>query len=629
MESAPNRLPANDSCLVCVFTTKQEVPMQTNGNHPYQLLFSEHKKQLHKLAEQLGTFAKDPAQVDWLKKINDNLKEEKFRLVVLGQFKRGKSTFINALLGEAILPTDVIPLTAVITEISYNPKIKAEVIFQDGHRESIRPDQLAAFVSESQNPTNQKHVDKVILQHPAKILQDGLILVDTPGVGSIHQHNTRLTQEYIPNVDAAIFLFSADPPLTELEQEFLKIIQPIVPKIFFVLNKMDYLEADSLQRVLDFNRRILKDLLGETQEIEIAPISALNALKAQMNHSAEQYARSGLKELEHNLQHFLVVNRGKLIILSNAERIERLCSEQKNLIEMERRAQASSVETLQNNLQKFEAYIAKMQRHEQRLTFLLDGLKSHLIEYFDTETGKFQQVAREKILQDVLQFIAQNRSLSIPELQKQCENKINNEIVDQFEPFRMGIEKAIKERYADEIETINDEVIEIINQIYRYSAQLFELDQTTALPKEIWRFKSQFYYRTWEVVTSLDILEKGLLGLLPKPLFLSLFKRKLPKVIQEKLDRQCGRLRADFLYRLQDSNRQYLFEFNEAVQKIHRNITGMMQNYLEIKKKGESDFSALVREQEKKQKALDAILDEIARIKQAWNSAPQAALKQD
>lgn len=601
--------------------------MQANGNHPFERLFSKHKIRLHTLTEQLSAFVNDPTQKNWLKKINDNLQEEKFRLVVLGQFKRGKSTFINALLGEPILPTDVIPLTAVITEISYRPDVKAEVFFQDGRNQSILPDQLAAFVSESQNAANHKHVDKVILQHPAKILQDGLILVDTPGVGSIHQHNTRLTQEYIPNVDAAIFLFSADPPLTELEQEFLKIIHPIVPKIFFVLNKMDYLEADSLQRVLDFNQQILRNVLGKTQEI--SPISALNALKAQMNHSKEQYARSGLKSLEDKLQNFLLINRGKLIILSNAERLERLCLEQKNLIEMERRAQASSVETLQNNLQKFEEYIAKMQRHEQRLTFLLDGLKSHLIEYFDAETNKFQQPAREKILQKALQFIAENRALSIPELQKQCEDTINNEIIDQFEPFRMGIEKAIKERYADEIETINDEVIEIINQIYRYSAQLFELDQTTALPKEIWRFKSQFYYRTWEVVTSLDILEKGLLGLLPKPLFLSFFKRKLPKVIQEKLDRQCGRLRADFLYLLQDSNRQYLFEFNEAVQKIHRNITGMMQNYLEIKKKGESDFSALVQKQEKKRRVLNAILKEIKRIKQAWNSEPEVALKQD
>ncbi len=598
--------------------------MHTNGNNLNQNLFAAHKAKLKELTEKLRPWAKDAAQKEWLNKINDNLQKEKFRLVVLGQFKRGKSTFINALLGQPILPTDVIPLTAVITEITYGPEVRVEVFFQNGIHTTIPAEQLAAYVSESQNPTNQKKVDKVILQHPATILRNGLILVDTPGVGSIHQHNTRLTQEYIPNVDAAIFLFSADPPLTELEQEFLKIIHPIVPKIFFVLNKMDYLREDGLQRVVNFNGRILESILGTRPQI--APISALNALKARLHHSDTQYEQSGLKNLESKLQHFLLTNRGKLIILSNAERLERMCSEQKNLIEIERRAGALSVETLQNNLQKFETYIGKMQRQEQRLSYLLDSLKAHLIEYFDDKTEEFRQKAQNDILTKTLAFVAQNRSISIPELQKEIERRINNAIVDSFEPFRMAIEKDIKHLYADEIRSINDEVIDILNQIYRYSADLFELDQSVDLPKELWHFKSQFYYRTWEVVTSLDIIEKGLRNLLPKPLFAALLRRQLPKRIREKLDRQCGRLRADFLYRLQDSNRQYLYEFNQALQKIHRNITGMMERYLEFKKKGESDFSRLIAEQTRQLDVLNAISEEITQIKHAWNSDTGKAL---
>ena len=583
----------------------------------YQTLFPQHKRQLEALSKRLSLLATETSQADWLQKIQNNLQEEKFRLVVLGQFKRGKSTFINALLGEAVLPTDVIPLTAVITEISYAPTVRGTVIFQDGHAESVAVQALSSYVSEAQNPSNIKQVDKVILQHPAKILQEGLILVDTPGVGSIHQHNTRLTQEYIPNVDAAIFLFSADPPLTELEQEFLKIIHPFVPKIFFVLNKMDYLDTDSLQRVLSFNGEILKNILGQAQEI--MPISALNALKAHIKASEVEYARSGLPELENALRRFLMKNRGRLIILSNAERLERLCSEQLNLIEMERRAQTSSVQTLRDNLQKFEEYIDKMQRHEQRLSFLLEGLKTHLMDYFDAQINTFRHETQESVLQMALQCVAQNRSQSIVRLQKQCEATINNAIVDRFEPFRMAIEKAIKERYSAEIKTINTEVLEIINQIYRYSAQLFQLNRSLNLPQEVWRFKSSFYYRTWEVVTNLDLIEKSLQSFLPKPLFLLMFKRQLPKLILEKLDRQCGRLRADLLYRLQDSNRQYVYEFNETLQKIRQNISGIMQKYVAIKEKGESDLGELLKEQERKQSLLHSVLSEIREIKNAWN----------
>ncbi len=595
-----------------------------HDDQQYQSLFAENKRQLAVLIQRLQSIFHDSIQQTWLQKIESNLKEEKFRLVVLGQFKRGKSTFINALLGEAVLPTDVIPVTAVITEISYGMQFQATVVFHDGREVSVSADELAPYISESLNPQNTKGVDKVMLRHPARILQDGLILVDTPGVGSIHQHNTRLTREYIPNVDAAVFLFSADPPLTELEQAFLKIIQPIVPKIFFVLNKMDYLETESLQRVLSFNKEILKNVLGKSQEI--VPISALQALKGQINGSTEQYEHSGLRNLENELRHFLMQNRGRLIILSNAERLERLCSEQLNLLEMERRAQTASVETLQNNMLKFEEYITKMQRHEQRLSFLLQGLKTHLMAYFDAQVAQFRQTARAQISREVLNSLAQNHSMRISELQRFYENTINNAIIDHFEPFRMGLEKAVKERYSAEVETINDEVIEIINRIYQYSAQLFKLNRTLSLPKEVWRFKSQFYYRTWEVATSLDLIENSLLSFLPKPLFLALFKRRLPKLIQEKLDRQCGRLRADFLYRLQDSNRQYLYEFNEALQKIHGNISGMMQKYLQIKKKGESDLGRLLALQEKKQILLRSILKEINGIKKAWNSGTESAL---
>jgi predicted GTPase len=187
-----------------------------------QTIFQTHQQQLGELTVKLEQVIPEKHLVKLLADIRQNLQQEHFRLVILGQFKRGKSTFINALLGNTILPTDVIPVTAVITEIHYGPAPEAQVSFLGSSVQTIPLDQLEPYVSESQNPKNQKKVDKVAIYYPAEMLKKGVILVDTPGVGSIHEHNTRLTQEYLVQADAAVFIFSADPPLTELEQDFLK-----------------------------------------------------------------------------------------------------------------------------------------------------------------------------------------------------------------------------------------------------------------------------------------------------------------------------------------------------------------------------------------------------------------------
>ncbi|MGO9687612.1 MAG: dynamin family protein, partial [Syntrophobacteraceae bacterium] len=83
------------------------------------------------------------------------LEEEAFNLVVLGQFKRGKSTFINALLGENILPTAIVPLTSVVTILRYGPKLKVEVKYLDGRLEEIDLVGLPAFITERENPQNK------------------------------------------------------------------------------------------------------------------------------------------------------------------------------------------------------------------------------------------------------------------------------------------------------------------------------------------------------------------------------------------------------------------------------------------------------------------------------------------
>jgi hypothetical protein len=177
--------------------------------------------------------------------------ESHFQLAVLGQFKRGKSTFINALLGAPVLPAAVVPLTAIATFIAWGAYPLIKVTYQGGRLpEEVHPTDLHSiqerirdFVAEERNPANVHRVSRVDLFLPAEILENGLVLIDTPGIGSTLQHNTDTALRALPECDAAMFVVSPDPPITEAEITYLARVRTHVVNVFFVLNKIDYLDA--------------------------------------------------------------------------------------------------------------------------------------------------------------------------------------------------------------------------------------------------------------------------------------------------------------------------------------------------------------------------------------------------
>jgi predicted GTPase len=165
---------------------------------------------------------------------------ERLQIAVLGQFKRGKSTFINPLLGVPLLPTGIVPLTAVATFIAWRAEPLIVVVFA-GDRPSRQltaqtPDEIRRvlfnFVAEEANPKNQLRVARVELYYPAAILADGIVVIDTPGAGSTLTHNLETALHVLPESDAAFFVLSADPPITEAELHYVQVIKPRVPSIF-------------------------------------------------------------------------------------------------------------------------------------------------------------------------------------------------------------------------------------------------------------------------------------------------------------------------------------------------------------------------------------------------------------
>jgi hypothetical protein len=213
------------------------------------------------------------------------LRHGQFHLAIVGQFKRGKSTVLNALLGAAVLPTGVIPLTAIPTFIRWASRPVIHVHYGNGRStglfevstvEEIRC-VLLRFVAEEKNPRNHLGVDRVDLFFPSSFLEGGLILIDTPGIGSSLAHNTRAAKGVLPECDAALFVVSADPPITEAEIAYLDDVCPRVARLMFVLNKIDHFSILELASALSFLTHVLR---GQLSLSAAPPIFCLPAMQA-------------------------------------------------------------------------------------------------------------------------------------------------------------------------------------------------------------------------------------------------------------------------------------------------------------------------------------------------------------
>ena len=224
------------------------------------------------------------------------LEEERITVAVIGQFKRGKSALVNALLGEPLLPVGIVPVTSAVTEIRYGTP-RAAVRFQNGLVRPTEIDQLAKYINEQENPDNHLGVSSVRIFAASPFLQEGLTFVDTPGVGSFHKHNSDTAYAFVRESDAVIFMLSVDTPINEIEIEFLQNTRMFAGKFFFVVNKIDTIDAEELKTYLDYCRDLLRRLM-DTQDVTLFPLSAkTGAGVEQLKEKLLRECKTGLREI--------------------------------------------------------------------------------------------------------------------------------------------------------------------------------------------------------------------------------------------------------------------------------------------------------------------------------------------
>lgn len=208
----------------------------------------------------------------------ERLNRRRLRVLVAGEAKRGKSTLVNALLGRALLPTGVTPLTAVTTTVTTAPVDQPEhavVTLLSGATRPVALDELATVVTETGNPGNAAGADVVtVYVHNRLLARHPVDLVDTPGTGSVYAHNTTNAHRAMASLDAAVLVLTVDPPVTDAERDLLREIDRLSVRTFILLNKSDRLSVEEVAEAEAFTREVCSAATGHPASVRVCSARA-------------------------------------------------------------------------------------------------------------------------------------------------------------------------------------------------------------------------------------------------------------------------------------------------------------------------------------------------------------------
>jgi ribosome biogenesis GTPase A len=298
--------------------------------------------------------------------LNDRLprlREERLVLVVLGEFNHGKSTFVNALLGGSILPSGITPTTALIHEVRHGESPRAEVVFRAKSTGTDVIDPLRVAGGERKEVPWAKIADLVVggdlipddvlrveLEYPAKVLENKVTLVDTPGVNDLNLQRAEITYGYVPRADAVVFLLDAGQILKESERRFLreKLLGAGRDRIVFAINKADTLDDSEREQVLTYAKKQLAQIVPGAPTLLISAERQLNG----------DEVGSGFVELRKKLDELLGDNRLRMLVDYGADEGLRVSNLLWRGLEVRRRALTMSTEELADRIRALEKDLA-------------------------------------------------------------------------------------------------------------------------------------------------------------------------------------------------------------------------------------------------------------------------------
>ena len=492
------------------------------------------------------------------------LSDAVFKLVVLGEYKRGKTTLINALLGEAVLPMAVVPLTSVVTEVQHGATPEARIEFLGGGSRSVSLDELPAYVTEPGNPRNRLGVARAIVRYPARLLGEGVTIVDTPGIGSVFEHNSEVTYRFLEESDAVVIVLAADQPLSAEERTLLRALNEITDRVLFAVNRVDVLTPDEAEASLHFVRDTLATLEERPPEL-VYPLSARRALESR---SRQEPPPDDFLCFESAL-HRVLIERKSDILHERAETLARKATDLLALrLESERQTLHLAAEQLAQATRQFQSATNEIQRKLEESGYVLkrrvEDIHSLELQPVANETRARIVTALWPKVEATVQSAADRKLIRVVE---ELSGEIGTWVVAKLQDYYALTERhvlsslsvALRE-HSERVQAAVGEVVALANQLLGMHAAVPQ-----AIPPTLDR--PRFYFKNWDYSGG-QLRGSSWRLWLPKRWAEPCAMDLLREVLERRINQNLEAVRYDWVLRLDDGVRRFQLSAREQLTAI-------------------------------------------------------------
>ncbi|MCR5143581.1 MAG: dynamin family protein [Ruminococcus sp.] len=373
-------------------------------------------KSLTKDLKELLTLSEEISLTNTAESIRETIEksaDEHFEVAIVGEFKRGKSTLINAMLGQDVLPADVLPATATLNRVTYSEEPYVQVEYKDGHSERVDIDQLENYVTKLTLESEEvaETVKEATVYYETDFCRNNVDIIDTPGLNDDEQM-TNVTLSILPKIDAAVFVISANSPFSQFEKDFLekKMLTSDVGRIIFVVNCFGTFSPEDENKIVETVRtRITKYVMDKAKMVmgeesrefavykrkigtpKVIGVYAKRALTAKKIEDDDLLEESNFPEFEKALENMLTRDRGSITLQILANKITNSGTEILRSVVMQENALMMANDEF---MERYEAAIAEIDdiRNKKRQEFVrineaanqvFDDLKPVLDNYWD------------------------------------------------------------------------------------------------------------------------------------------------------------------------------------------------------------------------------------------------------
>lgn len=401
----------------------EEEVQEDSGYATYQAMVSQVSSSLSEL-EKLCTALKLEENSKDMERCRKKLNNHTFAVGIMGEFKRGKSTVINSLLEQEIMPADILPCSATMNRVTYDMTPHAQLKMRDGTVKDIPVEQLSDYVTKltGENESRAAEVDEAVVYYPCRFCRNGVDIIDTPGLNDDERMN-KISEQVIPKLDAVVMVITPDNPFSMSEAEFVrnKLMTSDLSRLIFLVNKIDQVRrASDRERVVKSIRQKIQlsvmektaDLYGkDSQEyqdamakigsIRVYPFSALDALDGKLEGDEELIEKSGTKVFEEALTKMLTQERGALELGYPLNAIQRSCSEVAKAAVARKQALELSTEEFKDNQQEALQQIEQLRKQKQEEQKRLQASSLRTRDELEQQVASFYPTIKEQLMEKI------------------------------------------------------------------------------------------------------------------------------------------------------------------------------------------------------------------------------------